>query len=207
MVKTKDGEIRMLKELAYYDGVWGAPEEIQIPFFDRSHFFGDGVYEATPGVNGKIFLLEDHLDRFYSSANELEIRIPMKKKELGELLTKLLAEVEGNNHSVYWQVTRGVDDGRSHAHRHGDDCRLHLHFHPTDLQDMLSLHHPHRRKLRRIPSRQHHPGRYAHPYQCRRRSVLPHPVLPECLPAHHVRSHWSASPLWHIPCHLQYRKF
>ncbi len=114
----------MLKELAYYDGKWGAPEEVQIPFFDRSHFFGDGVYEATPGVNGKIFLLEDHLDRFYSSANGLEIQIPMEKKELGELLKKLLAEVEGSSHSVYWQVTRGVEDGRNHAYGGGMPGKL-----------------------------------------------------------------------------------
>ena len=36
----------MLKELAYYDGVWGAPEDVMIPFNDRVHFFGDGVYDG-----------------------------------------------------------------------------------------------------------------------------------------------------------------
>lgn len=34
----------LFHELAYYDGVWGTPEEVKIPFHDRVHFFGDGVY-------------------------------------------------------------------------------------------------------------------------------------------------------------------
>ena len=33
----------MFKELAYYDGKIGTPDEVMIPFNDRSHFFGDGV--------------------------------------------------------------------------------------------------------------------------------------------------------------------
>ena len=76
----------MLKELAYYDGVYGTPEEVKVPFNDHVHFFGDGVYDATVGANGKVYLLQDHLDRFYSSAKALDIRIPMEKTELGSLL-------------------------------------------------------------------------------------------------------------------------
>ena len=60
-----------MKELAYYDGQIGSPDQVMIPFGDRVHFFGDGVYEATLSGNHKIFLLEEHLDRFYSSAKAL----------------------------------------------------------------------------------------------------------------------------------------
>lgn len=97
-----------MKELAYYDGQIGTPEEVMVPFNDRVHFFGDGVYEATLGGNHKVFLLQDHLDRFYSSAKALEIKIPMEKQELGNLLTELLQKVEARTHFIYWQVTRGV---------------------------------------------------------------------------------------------------
>ena len=57
-----------MKEIAYYDGMIGTPQEVKIPFDDRVHFFGDGVYEAALGAGGKIFLLQEHLDRLYSSA-------------------------------------------------------------------------------------------------------------------------------------------
>ena len=38
-----------MEALAYYDGKIGTPEELTVPFNDRVHFFGDGVYDATVG--------------------------------------------------------------------------------------------------------------------------------------------------------------
>ena len=124
----------MMKELAYYDGRVGAPEEVMIPFNDRVHFFGDGVYEATLGGNHRVFLLQDHLDRFYSSAKALEIRIPMEKEELGRLLTELLEKVEGRTHFIYWQVTRGVDV-RNHTYSEDMTGKLWVSVRPFAMQD------------------------------------------------------------------------
>lgn len=123
-----------MKELAYYDGQVGTPEEVMIPFNDRVHFFGDGVYEATLGGNHKVFLLQDHLDRFYSSARALEIRTPMEKQELGALLTDLLSKVEGTTHFVYWQVTRGVDV-RNHTYSDNMMGKLWVSIRPFAMQD------------------------------------------------------------------------
>ena len=104
-----------MKALAYYDGKIGAPEELAVPFYDRAHFFGDGCYDAAMAAGGTIFLLEDHLDRFYASARLLDIHIPMEKQALGELLTQLARQVEGESCFVYWQVSRGVEP-RSHTY-------------------------------------------------------------------------------------------
>ena len=123
-----------MKELAYYDGRIGAPEELMVPFQDRVHFFGDGVYDATVGGNHKVYLLEDHLDRFYSSAKALNIKIPMDKKELGELLTKLLSMVEGNTHFVYWQVSRGTAP-RDHAYDEAMLGKLWVMIRPNKLKN------------------------------------------------------------------------
>ena len=67
-----------MEALAYYDGKIGTPEELMVPFNDRVHFFGDGVYDATVGANGKVYLMQDHLDRFYTSAKALDIHIPLR---------------------------------------------------------------------------------------------------------------------------------
>ena len=104
-----------MESIAYYNGQTGAPEEITVPFNDRSHFFGDGVYDAAMGANGRIFLLEEHLDRFYSSAAAFKINVPMERDELAALLTSLLSQVEGASQFVYWQVTRGASGARNHA--------------------------------------------------------------------------------------------
>ena len=104
-----------MESIAYYDGYVGAPGELMVPFNDRSHFFGDGVYDASMGANGRVFLLEDHLDRFYSSAAMFDINVPLDKAELGALLVDLLSRVEGDSQFVYWQVTRGFSGERVHA--------------------------------------------------------------------------------------------
>ena len=95
-----------MESIAYYDGKIGAPEELMVPFNDRVHFFGDGCYDATVGANGKVYLLQDHLDRFFTSAKALDINIPMSKAELGRLLTDLLAR---------WTARSTLYTGRSPA--------------------------------------------------------------------------------------------
>ncbi|MCB7320031.1 aminotransferase class IV [Lacrimispora sp. 210928-DFI.3.58] len=123
-----------MKELAYYDGAVGTPDELQVPFNDRVHFFGDGVYDATVGGNHKVYLLKDHLDRFYSSARALDMKVPMEKEELGELLTSLLAKVEGDTHFVYWQVTRGAAS-RNHVYDEEIKGKLWVMIRPNKLRD------------------------------------------------------------------------
>lgn len=123
-----------MQAIAYYDGKIGAPEELMVPFNDRVHFFGDGVYDATVGANGKVYLLQDHLDRFYTSAKALDIHIPMEKAALGALLTDLLGRVDGTTHFVYWQVTRGIND-RNHVYPAGMPGKLWVMIRPNKLND------------------------------------------------------------------------
>ena len=123
-----------MEALAYYDGKIGTPEELTVPFNDRVHFFGDGVYDATVGANGKVYLMQDHLDRFYTSARALDIHIPMPKDELGRLLTDLLANVDGTTHFVYWQVTRGVET-RNHVYAEDLPGKLWVSIRQNHLND------------------------------------------------------------------------
>ena len=123
-----------MKALAYYDGKIGTPEELMVPFNDRVHFFGDGCYDATVGANGKVYLLQDHLDRFYTSAKALDIKIPMEKEALGELLTDLLSKVDSKVNFVYWQVTRGVEE-RNHVYAEDLPGKLWVLIRPQNLND------------------------------------------------------------------------
>ena len=62
-----------MERIAYYNGQMGAPNELTIPFLDRVNFFGDGVYEAAMTANGVIYLADEHIDRFYRSAEAISI--------------------------------------------------------------------------------------------------------------------------------------
>ncbi len=97
-----------MKNLGFYDGKYDLIENMVIPFDDRVHFYGDGVYDATCAGNHVIFHLDDHVERFYKSAGLLRMEIPYTKEEMKALLNEMVQKVEGEELFVYWQVTRGV---------------------------------------------------------------------------------------------------
>jgi len=103
-----------MKDLAYYNGRIAPLDEMMIPFNDRVCFFGDGVYDATSAMNGKILFLEEHIDRFFNSAGLLKIKIPYTKEELKNILNECVAKVDADPVFVYWQQTRATAP-RNHA--------------------------------------------------------------------------------------------
>lgn len=97
-----------MQNLAYYNGKYGTCEEMTVPFNDRVHFFGDGVYEVTYCRNYKLFALDEHLDRFFNSATMLDIKIPHTKAEMAEILQDLVKKLDTDEQFVYFQLTRGT---------------------------------------------------------------------------------------------------
>lgn len=97
-----------MKDLGYYNGKYAPLDEMMVPFNDRVCFFGDGVYDATCGINGKILFIEEHIDRFFNSAAMLSITVQQSKEELRELLYDMLSKVESDPVMVYWQMTRAT---------------------------------------------------------------------------------------------------
>ena len=97
-----------MNALGYYNGKWGPLDEMTVPMNDRGCYFGDGVYDAASSANGVIFTLDDHVDRFFSSAELLEIKLNYSKDELKKILNEMLSKVDKGEYLVYWQATRGT---------------------------------------------------------------------------------------------------
>ena len=97
-----------MKTLGYYNGKYGELEEMSIPMNDRVCWFGDGVYDAGPCRNYKIFAIDEHIDRFFNSAGLLDIEMPVTKQELKELLQEMVQKMDTGDLFVYFQVTRGT---------------------------------------------------------------------------------------------------
>lgn len=107
-----------MKTLGYYNGKYGELEEMTIPMNDRVCWFGDGVYDAGPARNYKIFAIDEHVDRFFNSAGLLDIEMPVTKQELKELLQEMVNKMDTGDLFVYYQVTRGTAM-RSHIFTEG----------------------------------------------------------------------------------------
>ena len=98
----------------YLNGEIVDSSEAKISPLDRAFTFGDGVYEVIPSYNKNLFLFSEHLGRLKSSLEKTFIPIPKELTNLEEVLYQL-HEMNGFlNQSFYIQVTRGVQEFRSH---------------------------------------------------------------------------------------------
>lgn len=82
-------------------------EELNISKEDRGYQFGDGIYEVIRVYEGNLFTAEEHIDRFYESAEKIKIIIPYTKDVFHKMLYDLVEMNEINNGQIYVQVTRG----------------------------------------------------------------------------------------------------
>ena len=122
-----------MKTLGYYNGRFAEIEEMTIPMTDRACWFGDGVYDAGLSVDYHMVFLDEHIDRFFRSAGLLEIRMPVTKQELHDLLYNLIGNLDTGNLMYYMQVTRGSDI-RNHVFPDSPAC-LWITFTPRELCD------------------------------------------------------------------------
>ncbi len=91
---------------SYYNGKFAPTDEIVIPLTDRAIYFGDGIYDAAIGRNGKIFLLSEHIDRLLGNAPKLSIPIEYTKEELSEILLETVRRSGFDSYFVYFQLSR-----------------------------------------------------------------------------------------------------
>lgn len=122
-----------MKTLGYYNGKFGELDEMSIPMNDRVCWFGDGVYDAGPCRNYKIFAIDEHIDRFFNSAGLLRIEMPVTKQELKDLLQEMVLKMDTGNLFVYYQVTRGTGL-RNHVFTDGP-ANLWISLTPSEIPD------------------------------------------------------------------------
>ena len=100
--------------IVYLNGDYLPDSEAKVSVLDRGFLFGDGVYEVVPVYGGRLFRLEQHLDRLDRSLAAVRIVPPLDRAGWTGMLEELLARNPGGDRSVYLQVTRGVAH-RDHA--------------------------------------------------------------------------------------------
>lgn len=99
--------------LVYLDGKFLPLERARISVLDRGFLFGDGVYEVIPVYAGRLFRLNEHLDRLENSLRGVRIAPPLDRAEWARILDRLTDH--DADQSVYLQISRGVCESRDHA--------------------------------------------------------------------------------------------
>ena len=103
-----------MRSYSYYNGTFAPTNEIRIPLTDRAIYFGDGVYDAAIGKDGRIFLADEHIKRFISNAKKISIpKIPSYQIVL-DLLTETIKRAEIDEFFIYFQISANAPH-RTHS--------------------------------------------------------------------------------------------
>ncbi len=92
----------------YINGQILPQEDAKISVFDHGLLYGDGVFEGIRAYNGKIFTLEEHLDRLYDSATAIALKIPITKAEMANAIKNTMEANNMKDSYIRLVVTRGV---------------------------------------------------------------------------------------------------
>ena len=104
-IQLASAPIRML---VYVNGLHVPEEEATVSVYDSGFNFADGVFEGIRVYGGRVFRLDEHIDRLYASAAAFEIEIRMSRGELaGEILSWLRANRISEAFHFRPVVTRG----------------------------------------------------------------------------------------------------
>jgi D-alanine transaminase len=102
-----------MPELAYLNGEFLSIDKALVPIEDRGYQFGDAVYEFIASYNGRLFYLEEHLDRLERSLKGLFFP-PVSRETIRKAVLTLFGKAKIQRAGIYIQISRGVSP-RNHA--------------------------------------------------------------------------------------------
>ena len=106
-------DARANERTVWMNGEFMPESKALVPYRDRSFLFGDGAFDLTRTFQGRIFKLDEHIDRLYKSLRALHLDATMPPERMTEITRKV---VDRNRHLLgenddYWvgqRLSRGV---------------------------------------------------------------------------------------------------
>lgn len=92
----------------FLDGKFVPENQAKISVFDHGLLYGDGVFEGIRLYSGKIFRLDEHIDRLFASAKAIMLNIPMSRAELIKACCDTCRVNKLQDGYIRLVVTRGV---------------------------------------------------------------------------------------------------
>ena len=96
--------------LIYIDGEFLPKAEAKVSVFDHGLLYGDGVFEGIRSYNGRVFKLDEHLERLYDSAKSIMLEIPISIETMKETVLETLRRNHLREAYIRLIITRGVGD-------------------------------------------------------------------------------------------------
>lgn len=94
----------------YIDGTFYEKENAKVSVFDHGFLYGDGVFEGIRAYHGRVFKLDEHVDRLFESAKVIALDPGVTRQEMKDIILETCARngiVDGYIRPI---VSRGVGD-------------------------------------------------------------------------------------------------
>jgi len=94
----------------YIDGIYYEKENAKISVFDHGFLYGDGVFEGIRAYHGRVFKLDEHVERIFDSAKVIALDPGVSKQEMKDIILNTCAKngiVDGYIRPI---ISRGVGD-------------------------------------------------------------------------------------------------
>lgn len=92
----------------YINGKFYAKEDAKVSVYDHGLLYGDGVFEGIRSYSGKVFRIQEHVERLYESARAIMLEIPLTPEKLAEDIYETLRRNNFTDAYIRLVVTRGA---------------------------------------------------------------------------------------------------
>jgi branched-chain amino acid aminotransferase len=92
----------------YIDGKFYDEKTAKVSVFDHGLLYGDGVFEGIRAYNGRVFRLQEHVERLFYSAKAILLDIPMTADDVAKAVVLSCKKNQIRDGYIRLVVTRGV---------------------------------------------------------------------------------------------------
>ena len=92
----------------YLNGKLVPERAAKVSVFDHGLLYGDGVFEGIRAYEGRVFMLDEHVDRLYRSAKAIDLKIPMTPDGVARAVVRTCKANKVMDGYIRLVVTRGV---------------------------------------------------------------------------------------------------
>ena len=96
--------------VVYLNGTFVEKDQARVSVFDHGYLYGDGVFEGIRAYSGRIFRLEEHVERLYRSAKAIFLNIGITPREMADAVLETCRRNRIENGYIRVVVSRGPGD-------------------------------------------------------------------------------------------------
>jgi D-alanine transaminase len=117
-----------MSSVVYLNGEFLPRSEAKLSVDERGFFFGDGVYEVTRAIEGRLFESARHMKRLARGLSELRLTPAVTFDEIEAISLELLErnDILKGEGTVYLQITRGAAPRTHHFPPSSTPCTVFL---------------------------------------------------------------------------------